>query len=62
MKEHNYDMEQQNTVSNYFLKERRTMTGKEKLADRVTKNVKVELLKLSKEVVHKMDLIEIEKP
>ena len=61
MKEHNYDQEQQNTVSNYFLKERRTMTGKEKLADRVTKNVKVELLKLSKEVVHKMDLIEIEK-
>ena len=62
MKEHNYDQEQQNTVSNYFLKERRTMTGKEKMADRVTKNVKVELLKLSKEVVHKMDLIEIEKP
>ena len=55
MKEHNYDQEQQNTVSNYFLKERRTMTGKEKLADRVTKNVKVELLKLSKEVVCKME-------
>ena len=60
MKEHNYDMEQQNTVSNYFLKERRTMTGKEKLADRV-KNVKVELLKLSKEVVCKMESLEIDR-
>ena len=58
MKEHNYDLEQKNTVSNYFLKERRTMTGKEKLADRVTKNVKVELLKLSKEVVCKMEILE----
>ena len=58
MKEHNYDQEQQNTVSNYFLKERRTMTGKEKLANNVTKNVKVELLKLSKEVVCKMELLE----
>ena len=57
MKEHDYDQEQQNTVSNYFLKERRTMTGKEKLEDRLTKNVKVELLKLSKEVVCKMEIL-----
>ena len=37
------------------------MTGKEKLADRVTKNVKVELLKLSKEVVCKMEILEKQK-
>ena len=34
------------------------MTGKEKMADRVTKNVKVELLKLSKEVVCKMEILQ----
>ena len=56
MKEHSYSIEQQKSVMGHFLKERRGPVGKEKLTDRVTKSVKVNILKLSKEAVSKMEI------
>ena len=56
MKEHSYSIEEQKAVMGHFLKERRGPVGKEKLTDRVTKNVKVNILKLSKEAVSKMEI------
>ena len=56
MREHSYSVEQQKAVTGHFLKERRGPLGKEKLTDRVTKNVKVNILKLSKEAVSKMEI------
>ena len=56
MKEHSYSLEQQKAVMVHFLKERRGPVGKEKLTDKVTKSVKVNILKLSKEAVSKMEI------
>lgn len=56
MKEHGYSIEDQKTVMGHFLKERRGPIKKEKLTNSVTKSVKVDILKLSKEVVLKMEI------
>ena len=54
MKEHGYSIEDQKTVMGHFLKERRGPI--KKLTNSVTKSVKVDILKLSKEVVLKMEI------
>ena len=57
MKEHSYSIEEQKTVMGHFLKERRGAAVKEKLTGaRVTKNVKVNILKLSKQAVSEMEI------
>ena len=57
MKEHSYSIEEQKTVMGHFLKERRGAAVKEKLTGaRVTKNVKVNILKLSKQTVSQMEI------
>ena len=58
MKEHSYSIQEQKTVMGHFLKERRGAAVKEKLTAeaRVTKNVKVNILKLSKQTVSQMEI------
>ena len=67
MKEHNYSIEEQKAVMDHFLKERRGPAVKEKAignraakenvtGNSVTKNVKVDILKLSKQAVSKMEI------
>ena len=57
MKEHSYSIEEQKAVMGHFLKERRGPAVKEKVTgERVTKNVKVDILKLSKQAVSKMEI------
>ena len=57
MKEHSYSIQEQKTVMGHFLKERRGAAVKEKLTGaRVTKNVKVNILKLSKQAVSQMEI------